>query len=86
MEQEWGLYAIASRVLGMLLKEGGRFDARVARQCTSLLHDTERDQLGRPLTSYTQQVVKGVFQIVVAALQIYLTPSASTERTYDGRR
>jgi len=31
-------------------------------------------------------VVTGVFQIVVAALQIYLTPSAPTERTYDGRR
>jgi hypothetical protein len=38
------------------------------------------------LTSNTQQVVTGVFQIVVAALQIYLTPSAPTERTYDGRR
>ena len=71
---------------GMLLKEGDRFDARVARQCASLLHDTDRDQLGWPLTSYTQQMVTGVFHIVVAALQIYLTPSASTEGTYDGRR
>jgi hypothetical protein len=86
MGQEWGLYTIASKVLGMLLKEGDRFDARGTRQCASLLYDTERDQLGRPLTSYTQQVVTGAFQIVVAALQIYLTPGAPTERTYDGRR
>ena len=49
------------RVEVMLLKEGDRFDALVVRQCASLLHDTERDQLGRPLTSYTLNVVTGVF-------------------------
>ena len=34
-------------VEGMLLKEGDRFKARVARQCAISLHDTERDQIGR---------------------------------------
>jgi ribose/xylose/arabinose/galactoside ABC-type transport system permease subunit len=76
----WGLYAITSEVLGgMLLNGGGRFDARVGRQRAPLLHDTERDQPGVvTLPWHLQQVVTGVFPIVMVAVQTYLT----RKRTY----
>ena len=81
MGHAWGLYAIASEVLGggMLLNGGGRFDARVGRRRAPLLHDTERDQPGVvTVPSHLQQVVTGVFPIVMVAVQTYLT----RKRTY----
>ena len=76
----WGLYATASEVLGgMLLNGGGRFDARVGRRRAPLLHDTERDQPGVvTVPSHLQQVVTGVFPIVMVTVQTYLT----RKRTY----
>lgn len=75
----WELYAIASVVLGGTLLTGGAGSMLGSLVGVLLFYTIQNviNQVGT-LTSYTQQVVTGLFLIVVVAAQTYLT----RKRTY----
>jgi galactofuranose transport system permease protein len=77
--QAWELYAIASVVLGGTLLTGGAGSMLGSLVGVLLFYTIQNviNQVGT-LTSYTQQLVTGVFLIVVVAAQTYLT----RQRTY----
>ena len=77
--REWELYAIASVVLGGTLLTGGAGSMLGLLVGVLLFYTIQNviNQVGT-LTSYTQQVVTGLFLIVVVAAQTYLT----RKRTY----
>jgi ribose transport system permease protein len=77
--QAWELYAIAAVVLGGTLLTGGA-GTMLGSLAGLLLFFTIQNVINQvgTLTSYTQQVVTGVFLIVVVAAQTYLT----RKRTY----
>jgi galactofuranose transport system permease protein len=77
--QAWELYAIASVVLGGTLLTGGA-GSMLGSLVGVLLFFTIQNVINQvgTLTSYTQQLVTGVFLIVVVAAQTYLT----RQRTY----
>ena len=77
--QAWELYAIASVVLGGTLLTGGAGTMLGSLVGVLLFYTIQNviNQVGT-LTSYTQQVVTGLFLIVVVAAQTYLT----RKRTY----
>jgi len=72
--QAWELYAIASVVLGGTLLTGGA-GSMLGSLVGVLLFYTIQNVINHvgTLTSYTQQVVTGLFLIVVVAAQTYLT-------------
>ncbi len=72
--QAWELYAIASVVLGGTLLTGGAGTMLGSLVGVLLFYTIQNviNQVGT-LTSYTQQVVTGLFLIVVVAAQTYLT-------------
>jgi ribose transport system permease protein len=77
--QAWELYAIASVVLGGTLLTGGAGSMLGSLVGVLLFYTIQNviNQVGT-LTSYTQQLVTGIFLIVVVAAQTYLT----RQRTY----
>jgi ribose/xylose/arabinose/galactoside ABC-type transport system permease subunit len=77
--QAWELYAIASVVLGGTLLTGGAGTMLGSLVGVLLFYTIQNviNQVGT-LTSYTQQLVTGIFLIVVVAAQTYLT----RQRTY----
>jgi ribose/xylose/arabinose/galactoside ABC-type transport system permease subunit len=77
--QAWELYAIASVVLGGTLLTGGAGSMLGSFVGVLLFYTIQNviNQVGT-LTSYTQQLVTGIFLIVVVAAQTYLT----RQRTY----
>ena len=77
--QAWELYAIASVVLGGTLLTGGA-GTMLGSLVGVLLFNTIQNVINQigTLTSYTQQLVTGIFLIVVVAAQTYLT----RQRTY----
>jgi ribose/xylose/arabinose/galactoside ABC-type transport system permease subunit len=77
--QAWELYAIASVVLGGTLLTGGAGTMLGSLVGVLLFYTIQNviNQIGT-LTSYTQQLVTGIFLIVVVAAQTYLT----RQRTY----
>ena len=72
--QAWELYAIASVVLGGTLLTGGAGTMLGSLVGVLLFYTIQNviNQIGT-LTSYTQQLVTGIFLIVVVAAQTYLT-------------
>ena len=77
--QAWELYAIASVVLGGTLLTGGAGTMLGSLVGVLLFYTIQNviNQVGT-LTSYTQQLVTGIFLIAVVAAQTYLT----RQRTY----
>jgi ribose transport system permease protein len=72
--QAWELYAIASVVLGGTLLTGGAGTMLGSLVGVLIFYTIQNviNQIGT-LTSYTQQLVTGIFLIVVVAAQTYLT-------------